>query len=70
MASDTDFSKVLPLPQAAALAGVTERWMRFLVTSGAVKGTRVGRFWLVDKESAEKFQRHPTAGRPRKDAKR
>lgn len=64
-----DFSKVIPLTEAAGLAGVTERWMRFLVTSGSVKGTRIGRFWVVDKESAEKFKRHPTAGRPRKTKK-
>lgn len=67
---EIDFSRYMPLPEAAALAGVTERWMRFLVTAGTVKGTRIGKFWIVDKSSAQKFKRHPTAGRPRKESKK
>ena len=62
-----DLSNVIPLTQAAGVAGVTDRWMRFLVQSGAVKGMQVGRFWFVDKDSAESFKRHPSAGRPRKE---
>lgn len=53
------------LPEAAKLADVTERWMRQLVADGKVIGVRVGRNYLVLRESAEKFKRTPTEGRPR-----
>lgn len=61
-----DLSNAITLTQAAELAGVTDRWMRQLVKDEKVRAVRIGKFWLVDKDDAEKFQRHPTAGRPRK----
>lgn len=53
------------LPEAAKLADVTERWMRQLVADGKVTGVRVGRNYLVLRESAAKFKRSPAEGRPR-----
>ena len=53
------------LPEAAKLADVTERWMRQLVADGKVTGVRVGRNYLVLRESAAKFKRSPVEGRPR-----
>lgn len=57
----------LPLPQAAAVADITEQWMRELVKAGKLRHIRVGRCWLVKRSAAESFKRHPTAGRPRKE---
>lgn len=59
---------LLPLPLAAAAADVSEQWLRLLVKDGKVAGFRVGRCWLVKRSAAESFKRHPTAGRPRKEA--
>lgn len=53
------------LPEAAALANVSERHMRLLVNAGTVMATKVGRNWIVSRVSAVGFQRHPTLGRPR-----
>jgi hypothetical protein len=60
-----DLADFMPLPEAAALADITEQWLRKLVAAGRVRGVRVGKNYLVSKSSAESFRRHPTAGRPR-----
>ena len=59
------FEGWVPLPEAAKLADVTERWMRQLVADGKVIGVQVGRNYLVLRESAAKFKRSPDEGRPR-----
>lgn len=59
---------LLPLPLAAYAADISEQWLRQLVKDGRVAGFRVGRCWLVRRSAAESFKRHPTAGRPRKEA--
>ena len=56
---------LLSLPAAAAIADVTEQWLRKLVAAGKVRGFRVGGRWLVQRAAVETFRRHPTAGRPR-----
>lgn len=53
------------LVHAAALADITEQWLRQLVKAGKVRGRKAGRNWLVCREDVEFFARHPTAGRPR-----
>lgn len=53
------------LVQAAALADVTEQWMRKMVKAGRIRGRKAGRNWQVCRGDAEFFARHPTAGRPR-----
>jgi hypothetical protein len=57
--------ELMSLPAAAALADVTEQWLRQLVKAGRVPGQRIGRSWLVPRSAAESFRRHPTMGRPR-----
>ena len=56
---------LIPLPEAAGLADVTEQWLRKLVAAGRVHGRRIGKNYLVSKTAAENFRRHPSAGRPR-----
>jgi len=56
---------MIPLPEAAGLADVTEQWLRLLVKAGRVHGLKIGKNYLVSKASAEQFRRHPSAGRPR-----
>lgn len=61
-----DVTNLLPLPEAAELAGVREQWLRKLVQAGRVKGVRIGTRYFVDREDAAAFERHPSRGRPRK----
>lgn len=60
-----DVGDMVPLPEAASLADVTEQWLRQLVKAGRVAGVKVGRNYLVSRAAAENFRRHPTMGRPR-----
>jgi hypothetical protein len=55
----------IPLPEAARLADVTERWMRSLVQGGRVVGLKVGRNYIVSRASAAAYVRSETEGRPR-----
>ena len=55
----------ISLPEAAALASVTDRWMRTLVEGGKVIGKKVGRNYIVSRKSAAAFVRSETEGRPR-----
>lgn len=66
--ADDDGGEYLPLVQAAYLADVTEQWLRKLVKSGRVAGRKNGRNWIVRRADVEFFTRHPTAGRPRREA--
>ena len=61
-----DVTNLLPLPEAAELAGVREQWLRKLVQAGRVKGVRIGTRYFVDRADAAAFERHPSRGRPRK----
>lgn len=56
---------MMPLVQAAALADVTEQWLRQLVKAGRVRGRKAGRNWIVRWADVAAFRRHPKAGRPR-----
>ena len=53
------------LTEAAKMADVSQFWMRTLVQQGKVEGVRIGNNYIVKKDSAERFERHPSAGRPR-----
>jgi len=55
----------IPLPEAARLADVSERYMRSLVNAGRVVGMKVGRNYIVSRKSAAAFVRSETEGRPR-----
>jgi hypothetical protein len=56
------------LVEAAAIADVTEQWLRTMVKAGKIRGIKAGRNWQVSRSDAEWFQRHPTMGRPRREA--
>ena len=56
------------LVEAAAIADVTEQWLRLMVKAGKVRGVKAGRNWTVSRTDVEWFQRHPTMGRPRREA--
>lgn len=62
-----DVADLVPLVQAAHVADVTEQWLRLLVKSGKIRGRKAGRNWLVSSADVAFFQRHPTAGRPRRE---
>lgn len=53
------------LVEGAAIADVTEQWLRQLVKAGKVRGHKAGRNWRVSLADCQWFARHPTAGRPR-----
>lgn len=59
-----DFIRLI---EAAAIADVTEQWLRLMVKAGKVRGVKVGRNWQVSRADVEWFQRHPTMGRPRRE---
>jgi len=50
---------------AAKLADVTRAWMRTLASAGKVRAFRIEDQWFIRRVDAERFSRHPTAGRPR-----
>ena len=60
-----DFIRLI---EAAAIADVTEQWLRLMVKAGKVRGVKAGRNWTVSRSDVEWFQRHPTMGRPRREA--
>ena len=62
----TSIEDMIPAGEAAALADVSEFWIRSLVKSGKVTGRQIGRYWFVSRTSILAFQRHPSCGRPRR----
>lgn len=64
-AAAAELGDMIPLPEAAGLADITEQWLRMLVKAGRVNGLKIGKNYLVSRSSAEQFRRHPSAGRPR-----
>ena len=62
--------KYLSTTDAAILAGVTARHLVRLICEGKIVGQKVGRNWLVLRESAEGFSRHPSMGRPKSPRKK
>ena len=62
----TTIEDMIPASEAAALADVSEFWIRSLVKSGRITGRQIGRFWFVSKTSILSFQRDPSRGRPRR----
>lgn len=64
-APQINLADCIPLPEAAPLADVSEAYLRRLVKAGKILGVQIGRNYLVDKNSAKNFERHPTFGRPR-----
>src|ERR1044072_8346809 len=55
----------LSVSDAAEILGVDERAVRFLVSSGQLRGVRGGTSWWLDRRSVEQRRREdPGAGRP------
>jgi hypothetical protein len=56
--------------EAAQLIGVTISHMSYLLRHGYVKGKKFGRFWMVDRASAETYaaQERKTGPKPKNDA--
>lgn len=50
--------------EAAALLHMTDRNLRYLLSSGQIKGQKIGRDWILDRESvlAYKAQRDAAGG--------
>ena len=62
-------TEYLSTTDAAILAGISARHLVKLIVGGKIHGQKVGRNWLVSRESAEGFSRHPSMGRPKKPIK-
>ncbi len=58
-------TEYLSTTDAAIIAGVSARHLVKLIVEGKIHAQKVGRNWLVSRESAEAFSRHPTMGRPK-----
>jgi len=67
-AAADDAEEMVGLVAAAAAADITEQWLRQLVKSGKIRGRKAGRNWIVSRADVAFFARHPTAGRPRREA--
>lgn len=54
--------------EAATRLGVTQPHVALLIRRGDLKGTKVGRDWIIDERSIEAFERRdrPGPGRPAK----
>ncbi len=61
----TDLGEWISVAQAAQMVNVSNFWMRTLVQNGKIEGWKIGSSYVVKKESAKEFERHPSAGRPR-----
>lgn len=57
--------KFISTADAAALMHVDERHVRLLLSSGKLRGQKIGGRWLVSAAAVDKFTRHPTKGRPK-----
>ncbi|MBX2851782.1 MAG: helix-turn-helix domain-containing protein [Phycisphaeraceae bacterium] len=59
----------LSTAEAADRLNVTQPHVALLIRKGDLKGTKVGRNWIIDERSIEAFERRerPGPGRPAKD---
>jgi excisionase family DNA binding protein len=55
-APESDLLGGMPTAGAATLLGVTERRVRQLLDGGLLAGRKVGRQWLVDRDSIETYR--------------
>jgi excisionase family DNA binding protein len=58
-------TEYLSTTDAAIIAGISARHLVRLIVDGKINAQKVGRNWLVSRESAEGFSRHPSMGRPK-----
>lgn len=57
--------KLLSTAQVAAMFGVNERHVRWLIKHRKIESERIGRAHLVVAESLKNWAKHPTKGRPK-----
>jgi excisionase family DNA binding protein len=57
--------KLLSTAQVAAMFGVNERHVRWLIKHRRIESERIGRAHLVVAESLKNWAKHPTKGRPK-----
>lgn len=50
--------------EAAAMAGVTPKYVRHLLAKKTLRGEKIAGVWLVMRADAERFVRIPGMGRP------
>ena len=62
-------TEYLSTTDAAIIARISARHLVKLIVEGKIHAQKVGRNWLVSRESAEGFSRHPSMGRPKKPIK-
>jgi excisionase family DNA binding protein len=62
-------TEYLSTTDAAIIAGISARHLVKLIVEGKIHAQKVGRNWLVSRQSAEGFSRHPSMGRPKKPIK-
>jgi hypothetical protein len=55
---------------AAAIADVSRQWMRDRAKAGVVRSIVIDGQWFICRKDAEKYERHPTFGRPRQARKK
>ena len=63
-----NLKRMLTTDDVALWFGVSPQRVRVWLASGALKGTRAGKRWLVDPRDAERFRPGPTGypkGKPR-----
>lgn len=54
--------KLLSVRDAAARAGVTERYVRADIAAGRLAATKVGRDWLIEPRAFSAWLRNPRRG--------
>lgn len=52
-----DAKNLMTTAQACEVMGITRSGLHFLLTNGKIKGWKIGKLWLVDRESAEGFRK-------------
>lgn len=58
-------SEYVTVGHAAEIADVSRLWMRKLAQAGKLRAVEIDGQWFIYKKDAEKYERHPSAGRPR-----
>lgn len=56
--------------EAAVLAGISEQYVRLLLSQNKIEGEKLGTEWVVLRSAVVGFQRQPGMGRPKKPKKR
>ncbi|MEM1213840.1 MAG: helix-turn-helix domain-containing protein [Planctomycetota bacterium] len=66
MSLSKPYNLVLVVAEAAETLGVTEGRVRQLCRDGELDARAAGGTWLIDRQSAESYQRRPRGREPKK----